>query len=150
MKKRILVIACLSLCMAGMYAQMAERVTVASETKAMTYKQAGYFLAAEQELVQDTATDDEAMQALVAAGICPMPRNSASPITYAELAGLCMKIWKLHGGLMYSMTKADRYAFRELQDKGFIGSDVDPSSSVSGFNFFVVLQYCLDTEDGTK
>ena len=55
-----------------------------------------------------------------------------------------MKTWKIKGGLMYSITKANRYAFRELQYLGFIAATEYPNKKPSGLEMLNLLTKCME------
>jgi len=109
----------------------------------------GYFLAVYLELVPDVANGRASLDALETAGYGSF-RNADAPISLAELAGLCMKVWKIEGGLMYSLFKSNRYAFREFQSKGYLSFSDDPMAHVSGYRALNLIYKCLDFETGPE
>ena len=139
-----LIIALISL--SGLFAQNPDEVSRMLETEEVTVGQVGYFMAVYLELVPDVANGRASLDALETAGYGSY-RNTDAPISLAELAGMCMKVWKLKGGLMYSLFGTNRYAFREFQSKGYISFSEDPMSRVSGYRALNLIYKCLDSEE---
>ena len=114
------------------------------ETDRVTCGQAGYFFAVYLDLVPETAGETESLNALSEFGVFNTVSSAETPVTYSQLAGMCMKSCKIAGGLMYRLTKADHYAFRELQSKGYIPLAADPGASVSGYQTLNLINRCIE------
>ena len=134
--------------LSGLFAQNPDEVSRMIETEEATVGQIGYFLAVYLELVPDVANGRASLDALETAGYGSF-RNADAPISLAELAGLCMKVWKIEGGLMYSLFKSNRYAFREFQSKGYLSFSDDPMDHVSGYRALNLIYKCLDFEENS-
>ena len=126
------------------FGQSADFVTKMINAESVTYEDVAYLCATSLGLILDDATPEEAMLALDKAGIYDMPNNPKAEISYESLANMCMKTWKIKGGFLYSITKSDRYAFKELQTLGFIYTNVDPKETVSGIEVLNLITRCLD------
>lgn len=150
MRKRfcLLILAILFVFVMAASAQSADAVTAMINTKKVSTEQAAYFFAVMLDLVPETATEQEAVDALVSANYMKAPKNPSGPISYAQFCGLCMKSWNLPAGLMYSITKSNHYAFREMQTKGNVDTSIDPSAPISGYNAMEIITKCLLTEEG--
>lgn len=132
-------------CMAGLSAQSADMVTRMLETDEITFGQAGYFMAVYLELVPDEANGRASLDALETAGLGSY-RNTDKVLKLSELAGMCMKVWKIPGGFMYSLLKTNHYAFRELQAKGYISFAEDPMDRVSGKRALNLIYKLMEAE----
>ena len=126
------------------FGQSADFVTKMINAESVTYEDVAYLCATNLGLILDDATPEEAMLALDKAGIYDMPNNPKAEISYESLANMCTKTWKIKGGFLYSITKSDRYAFKELQSLGFIYTNVDPKETVSGIEVLNLITRCLD------
>ena len=54
-----------------------------------------------------------------------------------------MNTWIKKGGLMYSITKSPRYAFREMQSLGLIDYQKYPNLSLSGKEALNIMSKCI-------
>lgn len=145
MKKKIVFLSLVFLfCSVVCFAQAADIVTNVIETETTTWGQAAYMCAVSQEIAPESSTEDGAIEKLVEASLIKMPSGKDANITYSEASGLLMRTLDLKGGLFYSLTKSNRYAFRELKAKGFIADKTDPSATVSGIEFLNLLNRCID------
>ncbi len=145
-KKVFIALIIVLISLSGLFAQNPDEVSRMLETQEVTVGQVGYFLAVYLELVPDVANGRASLDALQTAGYGTF-RNADAPISLSELAGLCMKVWKIEGGLMYSLFKSNHYAFREFQSKGYISFSEDPMSHVSGYRALNLIYKCLDSEE---
>lgn len=145
-KKVFIALIIVLISLSGLFAQNPDEVSRMLETQEVTVGQVGYFLAVYLELVPDVANGRASLDALQTAGYGTF-RNVDAPISLSELAGLCMKVWKIEGGLMYSLFKSNHYAFREFQSKGYISFSEDPMSHVSGYRALNLIYKCLDSEE---
>ena len=134
MNKKISLLILVFLCFSffSLSAQNADLVTEIIETEQVTFGQAAYLFAVYLDLISDESTEIDAVNALVDAGIMKQQKSLDGSISHAAFAGLCMKAWDIPGGLMYSITHSNRYAFRELQVLGLISNSVDPMAPISG------------------
>lgn len=142
-KKLLLVTMLLLLCAAFVSAQSADALTRMIESNESTVGDTAYFLAVYRGSVSENATAAEAVSALQKEGICNDNVSADDILTYKVFSGLIMRTFNVKGGLMYSLTKADRYAFRELQALGFVSSGADPMAVVSGYEALAVINDCM-------
>lgn len=125
-------------------AQSAEKVTEMLSTEKVTVSQTAYFAASWLNLIDDGASGADAVQKLSSAGIWKTSLKTDDKMNLSQFAGLCMKTWKIKGGLLYSVTHLDRYAFREFQAKDFIKRTEDPSAAVSGRRALILFTRCME------
>lgn len=145
-KKIFLIAIIVMFSISGLFAQSSDEVSRMLETEEVTVGQVGYFLAVYLELVPEVANGRASLDALETAGYGSY-RNADAPISLAEIAGLCMKVWKMEGGIMYSLFKSNHYAFREFQSKGYFSFSDDPMSHLSGAKALNLIYKCLESGD---
>ena len=144
MKKKIIFI-CLFLCLSFVcFGQSADFISKMIEAEQVTYEDVAYLCAINLELISEEDFGKEALSALEKAKVFSMPKNPTETVSYAALANMFMKTWKIKGGLMYSITKANRYAFRELQYLGFIAATEYPNKKPSGLEMLNLLTKCME------
>ncbi len=142
-KKIFLAVACVFfLGTAKVSAQSADAVSAMIETPAVSFCQAAYFMAV-YAVDSDAISEAEALDFCIDAGLCSIPSDPEKLITLSELAGMCMRTFNLKGGIMYTITKSNHYAFREMQAKGFIAKNADPSATVTGSNALILITECI-------
>lgn len=91
-----------------------------------------YMTLAAAKLVPDTATIDQAMDALQAQGWKVKALPADAPIPLGDYSYLLMKAFKVSGGILYSLFPGPRYACRELGYMKVIPSDPRPLRNLSG------------------
>ena len=148
-KKFFLITIVMLFSLSGIFAQSSDEVSKMLETEEVTVGQVGYFLAVYLNLVPEDANGRASLDALETAGYGSY-RNADAPISLSGIAGLCMKVWKMKGGLMYSLFKSDHYAFREFQAKGYLSFSDDPMSHLSGSSALNLIYKCLESEGGSS
>lgn len=126
------------------FSQSADFITEMIEAETVSYEDVGYLCAVNLGLVSDSSSTQDALIALDKAGVISMPKEPTANISYSALANMCMKTWKIKGGLLYRITKANRYAFREFQSRGLIGTTVDPYSTVTGIQVLNLITQCME------
>ncbi len=122
-------------------AQSADAVSSMIETPAVRYSQATYFMATAVD--PNFSTEEESLEFCIAVGLCNRPSSPDKLITMSEFAGLCMRTFNLKGGILYSLTRSNHYAFREMQAKGFISKNADPSATITGSNALIMITECI-------
>lgn len=143
MKKRILLMVTLFMSFLA-YGQDATKVSEILETSELTRAQASYLAATWLNPENETLDYDAAAKVVVEAGLFKDGLDMNEPITLAELSGLFMKTWEVPGGLFYRLSKADRYAYRELKARRFLSATDDPSFSVTGAHGLNIMYKCME------
>ena len=144
MLKKIFVISIFLVLGCLCFGQSADMVSKMIESESVTYEDVAYFCAINLGLVNDDTSPEDALVALFEAKIFSMPKDPKANITYDAVANMCMKTWKIKGGLFYTLTKSDRYAFKELQYLGFISTSENPKKKVSGTEVLNLITRCLE------
>jgi outer membrane protein OmpA-like peptidoglycan-associated protein len=124
----------------------AQEIETLLETRAVTYAQAARFvLEAADAMV--TSSHEEAFR--FAAEQNWLPKN-ARPDDLAQLnhiSRLLMLSFETKGGVMYTITKNSRYAYRELKYLNVIQSRSDPAMFVSGERLLFYVNRILTMQD---
>lgn len=143
MKRKILLVATLFISLLA-YGQDASKVSEILETPELTRAQASYLAATWLSPENETLDYDAAAKVIVEAGLFKEGLDMNEPITLAELSGLFMKTWEVPGGLFYRLTKADRYAYKELKARRFLATTDDPSFLVTGVQGLNIMYKCME------
>ena len=129
----------------SVYAQSADVITDILETEEITFGQVCYLTAVQMNIIEDSASYEDAVTALYEHGYIPALEEYQSPVPAVDLAYLYSKLWNIQGGLMYRITHGSpRYAFRQFQSDGIIGSDVDPAAYISGEKALSIYTSCIN------
>ena len=140
-------------------AQSAQKITELIATEKANYGNASWLIAVQTGLAQDTNTDAETFEILVendyisqkpsATGERLIP-SAEDEIKIKDFASLCLRAYKIKGGLMYRITKSPRYALRELKAMKVVSNDADPNTIVSGKQMIHILNTCRYTKEASK
>ncbi len=145
MKKITFITLVLALFAAGtVTAQSADKVTRMIGSEQVTLGQFSYFSASALGLVDDSATDEQAFQALKDNGYVKTKGSCDSPISLSQAAFICVKVWNIRGSLLLKLFPSPRYAFRQLQAEGIISTSADPSRKINGHEALNLLTSCMD------
>ena len=127
------------------YAQSADVITDILETEEVTFGQVCYLTAVQMNIVEDSASYEDAVTTLYEKGYIPALEDALVPVPAVDLAYLYSKLWNIKGGLMYRLTKGSpRYAFRQFQSDGIIGVDVDPANYIYGEKDLSIYTSCIN------
>lgn len=144
MKKLFLTAVFLIVCLVPAVAQSSERISEMIKTDEITFAQASYLIATYKGMVAEDADNNTAFLELVNSGIIKNRYETDDLLTLDNAAYLCAWTMDIKGGIFYSLFKSPRYAFKELQAKGVLPSDVDPIFTVSGREFLGIFNACAD------
>ena len=115
------------------FAQSADVITELLDAEKATYGEVCYLSAVQQKFVEETATYDEAIHALLSEGQLSVRVEADSFILAKDAAAIFAGMWKVEGGLMFRITNGSpRYAFKQLQSDGVIPASKDPAEYMSG------------------
>jgi len=120
-------------------AQTAAELEAVMETPAVTYAQAAKFVLSST----GSAAENDFEQAM-ANGWFPKGTVSDESITLGKLSFLMMKAFDMKGGMMYAIFPGPRYAFRSMVSRSLIQGAADPSMTVSGERFLLILGKVLN------
>ena len=106
--------------------------------KEITFEQAAYFASC-AVLDEPPAAPFAAFTLARDRGWLPAKAESSRPITMGGLSLLLMHAFDLKGGMMYRFFGNQRYAYREMKEKGYITGRAYQTLKVSGEQFLQIL-----------
>ena len=75
---------------------------------------------------------------------------ASDPITLKDTAFLIMKAFDMKGGLLYTLFKNPRYAYRELVYRNIIQGRVEPATHVSGQSLLQIIDRTMSYIGGAQ
>ncbi len=142
MKKSFVVLSLLLLS-SVLSAQSAEKISEIIDSQTVSCEQCAYLAAVYSGLCGENVSYSEAFNTLHENQWISDGTVAQRPVKLSELSRLCVKATGLKCGLLYRITKSDRYAFKELKALGILDASADPSMQVSGQNAISVLNNCI-------
>lgn len=140
-KKRFLFILLFAIT-AGLSAQTAQEMETIFEAETVTYAQIVRFTLDAANL-HSAGNSEEAFEFAVQNNLLPKNITSDSSARLDQLSLFLMRTFNMKGGLMYSITKSPRYAYRELVYQKVIQHRASPSMNVSGQQFLFYVNRML-------
>lgn len=127
-------------------AQTAAELDGLLESSKVTCSQAAKFVLASA----GSESDDPFGQA-VSSGWLPKKASPDKPINMGSLSLLMMKAFKIRGGVLYSIVKGPRYAYRAMVNRSFFAPGAtDPGMTMNGERFLLILGNVLSYVEGEK
>ena len=137
-KKGLLLLPVLLLPIFPAWSQSAADVESLLAQKEITFEQAAFFTCS-AALNEPPATPSEAFAQARDRGWLPAQAESSGAVTMGGLSLLVMKAFDLNGGMMYRFFGNQRYAYREMKDRGYITGRAYQRLAVSGEQFLQIL-----------
>jgi hypothetical protein len=109
-----------------------------------------YMTLSAAKLVADTATPQEALEALQQQNWKVQILPADAPMPLGEYSFLLMKAFKISGGLFYSLFPGPRYACRELGYLKIIATDARPNRTLSGEEAVRILGNVMARKEGSS
>ncbi|HOV39405.1 MAG TPA: hypothetical protein PLG79_11820 [Spirochaetales bacterium] len=146
-KKLLLVVVLMFLGVMVGFAQSNALIDEILAQKKLGYSYAAYLVLSAAGVVPDTATPEQALEALSQQdwGI-EVPEGPAD-ITLGQYAYLLMRAFDIPGGLMYRLIPGPRYAAREIAFLGFVAEKPSPYRNVSGEEALQILGNVLNWKE---
>jgi len=152
-KKIILIMACLLILIPVLLsAQVAAEIDTILKSPEVTCAQAARFVATSVGGLSATRVTIPAnsFEKALEDGWFPKETQAEEIITLKKLSFLLMKAFDMKGGFMYRLFPGPHYAYKSMVSKNIIQGAADPSWTVSGEKFFLILGRVLDAEGGEK
>ncbi|MCX7787899.1 MAG: hypothetical protein N2442_09405 [Spirochaetes bacterium] len=118
--------------------------------KKVGYSYATYLVLSAAGIVKDTATPEQALEALRQQNWGISVPEAPTDISLGKYAYLLMKAFDIPGGLMYRLIPGPRYAAREIAYLGFVTENPSPYRSLSGEEALQILHNVLAWKEGQK
>jgi len=109
-----------------------------------------YMTLSAAKLVEDTATPEQALEALQQQNWKVTMRAADAPMPLGDYAFLLMKAFKFSGGIFYSLFPGPRYAVRELGYLKIIPTDARPNRTLSGEEAVRILGNVMARKEGSS
>lgn len=136
------------LCLLGVYswAQSADRITDILNSETITYGQASYLAASFLDLVSDSASGSESMDALVENGLIKAKHlgNEDDPIPLANFCNICCSAWYVVDSIGYSLFKNPYYAWKEMKAFKYIPTNYTGEKHISGYEALNIVTRCIE------
>ena len=142
--KKPLIMLVLLMIPAFLTAQTARELETVLEAPAVTCAQAAYFVYSSREGSTRSTRPETAFEQALERGWVPQGTTQAESITLGKLSLLLMKAYDIKGGMMYAIFPGPRYAFKTMVSRSFIQGTADPSMTVSGEQFLLILGNVLE------
>jgi hypothetical protein len=143
--KRRLLLFLLFLSLTGaLSAQTARMIDDLLEAEALSFEAACAVVLAAAGLAVPDSMPEAAYQKALEMGALPRSAKPEGAIKLGQLSFLIMKALNMKSGFCYALFPGPRYACRELAYRKIIQGRNDPSLSVSGERFLLILGRALD------
>ncbi len=130
----------------SVYSQSSDVITDILESETATFGQVCYLVAVQNQLVNENASYEKAVQVMFDNEYIPYLEDANAPIPLIDIAYVYSKLWPIKGGLMYRLTKGSpRYAFKQFQSDGILSAEMQPSKYVSGAKALSIYTSCVNT-----
>lgn len=116
--------------------------------KTATFGDAAYLVMTAVGKVDDSASSDAAVTAVLNEGWGIAKASAGSPVTLGTYSFMIMKALAIPGGVMYRLSPGARYAGRELVYLGFVHGDTSPYRDISGQEAVQILGSALEYKGG--
>ncbi|MCR5046122.1 MAG: hypothetical protein K6A42_06065 [Treponema sp.] len=131
-------------------AQSADKISQIIDSQEITYGQSAWLACSCATESGDKMSFEEAVSIAAKKGWIKDGFISDGTINLQELCGMFVKVSQVKCGLLYRITKSDRYAYKELRANGTLDSSADPSMKVTGPNAVAILNSCIKKAGGGK
>ena len=91
------------------FSQQADKITDIIEADLFTCGQAAYICSTFLDENTEAFTYEQSMDWVLDNGLLITDKDFSMPISVAELSGLCMKTWKIPGGLFYRLSSLNAF-----------------------------------------
>ena len=139
MNKRLIFILCFGVFGIAAFSQNAKKISEVLSCGEVSKGHAPYFLYVLQNLDNANVNDDRAFSILSEQSLFDAGEDAAQKISLSKSCYLIARTANMKGGILYSIFKSERYAFRECKALGIIPAYADPNQKVSGTEFLAIL-----------
>ena len=127
------------------FSQSAAEMDAMLQADKVSAAEAAYFALGAADQLQGIGSVQSAYDSARSKGWVLAARDAS--LTAKDAAFLIMRAFGLKGGLMYSLLKNPRYAYREMVYKGLV-SRMDQAERISGAMFLSILDRTLSSVEG--
>ena len=151
MKRIFFTMLLLMLCFSfPVFSQSSTRISELLETKTVTYGQFSYLVATMLGLKNDSASYDEAFNALLNEGYMVQDAAASDAVDTEGAAFICAKVWNVHNSVLYMLFPSKRYALRMLRSMELIPEAFEPTKTLSGREVLNLFSACIEKFEGVE
>ncbi len=136
------------LCVMGVcsWAQSADRIAEILNSETVTFGQASYLAATYLGLVSDSASNDDAIEALINNKIVKAKymKDSETPIPLANFCNICCGAWYVVDSVGYCTFKSPYQAWKELRAFKYIPTNYTGEKLISGYEALNIVTRCIE------
>lgn len=149
-KLKVLFLSILAFFATSAFAQNADVISALLEEDKATLGQVSYLCASQMGLIPDSATEDQAVEALKQAGILKDSNKltASSPVRMTQLAYILCESWNIQDSLMYRIMPCKRYAFMQLKALGVMPQSTLGLKKATGRDVLNCITVCIQNYDG--
>lgn len=144
--KRIFTLLFVALAAFSLSAQSSEKISEILESPKVTMGQVAYLAGTCGQGLPDESTYGEAFSEMQNRGFISPNLSADDEATLSRVACLLAKSTEMRGGIMFSIFKNERYAFKEFKARGIVPQNADPSMNLDGHDAFGMLNACLENQ----
>ena len=125
------------------FSQSNNFVTNVISSDSITYGQTAYLIMCDLNLVQESASESEAVYALeenfpkLVAKLSI--QNVEQKLTAKQFSYICYSVYDVKTSLMFMICKTPRYAFRQMKAANYFAQNEAPSVNVSGRKALLII-----------
>ncbi len=121
------------------FAQSSQKISEILEKEEISKGQASYFACVYKNLVEESATEDDAFTILQEKNLFKLDEKSDEKISLSKACFLVSETSQMKGGIFYSIFHSSRYSLREFKALGIIPQNANPNQTVTGSEFIAIL-----------
>lgn len=127
-------------------AQSAKKITQIDNSPEATFGQLSYLIGTDSAIVSDDMSEQQSFEILQKRDYFDSFKSADSdaPVTFAQMALVCSKNWKISESLLYKLTGSSRYAFKQLQALEIIPASAYPNAHPTGHQLLNIITLCID------
>lgn len=112
--------------------------------RSIDLQNAAYLALTAGDMIDDSTDPTEALNFLQDLGWSIKKADSNRVLTLGDSAVLLMNSLEVKGGIMFSLTKQPRYAYKEMVFRGILKPEEDLKRAVSGIEFLAILTELME------
>lgn len=112
--------------------------------RSIDLQNATYLALTAGDIVDESIEPSEALEVLQVLKWSIKKSESNRVLTLGESTVLLMNSLNIKGGIMYSLTKQPRYAYKEMVFRGLLKPEEDLKRTISGVEFLTILSALME------
>lgn len=112
--------------------------------RSIDLQNATYLALTAGDIIDESTEPSEALKVLQDLNWSIKKAETNRELTLGDSTVLLMNSLKVKGGIMYSLTKQPRYAYKEMVFRGILKPEEDLKRSISGIEFITILTELME------